>query len=84
MISARIQMNNPLGLHLRPVGVLCTEALNYECKIEIKKDNIVANAKSVLSVLAAGIRYGEEFELICSGSDEKAALDTLKKLFEDS
>ena len=37
-------------------------------------DNTIANAKSVLSVLGACIKKGDEIELVCDGEDEEEAL----------
>lgn len=44
-------IKNPTGLHLRPAGVLCKEALRYQSSVKFQFGNVVANAKSVLSVL---------------------------------
>ena len=41
-----------------------------------------ANAKSVLSVLGACVKCGDEIELICEGEDEEAALETLVAAIE--
>ena len=40
----------------------------------------IANAKSVLSVLGACVKCGDEIELICEGADEKEALETITEL----
>lgn len=42
-----------------------------------------ANAKSVLSVLGACVKSGDEIEIICDGSDENEALSTMVKVIED-
>ncbi|MDE6219900.1 MAG: HPr family phosphocarrier protein, partial [Lachnospiraceae bacterium] len=42
-----------------------------------------ANAKSVLSVLGACIKSGDEIEVFCDGSDENEALSTMIKVIED-
>ena len=34
MISQKITVSNPSGLHLRPAGNLCNEAIKYESRIE--------------------------------------------------
>ena len=34
MISQKITVNNPSGLHLRPAGNLCNEAGKYQSNIE--------------------------------------------------
>ena len=43
----------------------------------------VANAKSVLSVLGACIKSGDDITLVCDGEDEAEALDYLSKYIED-
>ena len=55
MLKQSIVVKNASGLHLRPAGNLCKEALKYESKISIIFGN-TANAKSVLSVLGACIK----------------------------
>ena len=41
-----------------------------------------ANAKSVLSVLGACVKSGDEITLICEGEDEQEALDALTAAVE--
>lgn len=68
---------NPTGLHLRPAGNLCKEAMKYKSKITFEYRGNTANAKSVLSVLGACIKSGDEITLICEGEDEREALQSL-------
>ena len=77
MVSEKVVIKNPTGLHLRPAGVLCKEAINYASSITFRFENITANAKSVLSVLGACIKTGDELEFICEGPDEKEALEAI-------
>jgi len=83
MVSQKVVIKNPTGLHLRPAGVLCSEAMKYSSKIIFKYGNDVANAKSVLSVLGACIKSGCEIELICEGDDEEMALQSMVKVIEN-
>ena len=41
------------------------------------------NAKSVLSVLSACVKEGDEVNFICDGEDEEKALQTIIKAVED-
>ena len=77
MVSEKVVLKNPTGLHLRPAGVLCKEAMNYASSITFRCGNVTANAKSVLSVLAACIKTGDELEFICEGPDEEEALKAI-------
>ena len=83
MVNAVTVIKNPSGLHLRPAGVLCKEALRFKSKISFKIRNTTANAKSVLSVLGACVKRGDEIELICDGPDEKEALEAILRLVEE-
>lgn len=74
MVRQKVMITNPTGLHLRPAGIFCNTASNFKCKVAFECDNTIANAKSVLSVLGACIKKGDEIELVCDGEDEEEAL----------
>lgn len=82
MVSRKVIISNPTGLHLRPAGVLCKEALKFESKITFQFKEYNANAKSILSVLGACVKSGNEITLICDGIDEKRALEALVHAIE--
>lgn len=77
MISRKVTVKNPTGLHLRPAGILCKEAMKFKSLITFSFDGGSANAKSVLSVLGACVKCGNEIELVCEGEDEAEAMETL-------
>ena len=83
MVSKKVTVNNPTGLHLRPAGNLCKEAMKYKSMIKFQFRETTANAKSVLSVLGACIKSGDEIEIICEGADEEKALEVMVQLVED-
>ncbi|MCI9416151.1 MAG: HPr family phosphocarrier protein [Eubacterium sp.] len=83
MVSQKVTIKNPTGLHLRPAGILCQEAMNFKSLITFNYRGNTANAKSVLSVLGACIKSGDEIELVCDGEDEETALASLVKLIRD-
>ena len=56
MVCQKVKIKNPAGLHLRPAGKLCDEAIKYRAKISFQKGNATTNAKSLLSVLAASVK----------------------------
>lgn len=82
MVSSKVVIKNPTGLHLRPAGELCKEAVKYQSSITFEFKGGVANAKSVLSVLGACIKSGDTIEFICEGEDEKQALAAVVKAVE--
>ena len=82
MISKTLTVVNPSGLHLRPAGVLSQAAMKFKCDVIIECGDKKIVAKSVLNVMAAGIKCGTEITLICDGEDEQAAMDTLSQAIE--
>lgn len=83
MVSEKVTIKNPSGLHLRPAGILCKEAIKYKSSIHFRFGKTTANAKSVLSVLGACIKSGNELEFICEGEDEEEALAAMVKIVRD-
>ena len=77
MVSEKVVVRNLTGLHLRPAGILCNRAILFKSRIQFRIGNTVSNAKSVLSVLGACVKSGDEIEFICEGEDEKEALDSM-------
>ena len=73
MVKAKIKLKNPTGLHLRPAGILCNEAVKFDCSVQFQFRGTVSNAKSV----------GDEIEFICDGKDEEEALSAMLKIVDD-
>ena len=75
MVNKKVMVKNPTGLHLRPAGNLCKEAMKYNSLITFSFNNATVNAKSVLSILGACVKCGNEIEIFCEGEDEAEALE---------
>lgn len=82
MVSKKLMIDIPAGLHLRPISVLCNHSIDYKSTITIKFGDKAVNAKSVLGVLSACVKLGDEIELICEGPDEQEALNMLSKIIQ--
>jgi phosphocarrier protein len=57
--------------------------MNYKSHITFSYGENTANAKSVLSVLGACIKCGDELEFKCEGPDEEEALNALVEAIEN-
>ncbi len=82
MVNQKVTIKNPTGLELRPAGILCKEAMQFKSLITFNYRGNIANAKSVLSVLGATIKCGDEIEFVCEGEDEEQALERLVSVVE--
>ena len=83
MVRRKLTINNPTGLHLRPAGLFCKTAMQFQSKITFLSKNTTANAKSVLSVLGDCIKKGDVIELICEGEDEEKAMQEMARIVEE-
>ena len=82
MKKRKVTVTNPTGLHLRPAGLLCQTATKFRSQVTLLYGDTKVNAKSVLNVMASGIRCGSEIEVCCDGEDEAEALEAVCTLIE--
>ena len=84
MITGQIKIRDMSRLHLRPATKLSKVACQYKSSIKLASGNTVANVKSIISLLGACVKFGDEVELSCEGEDEKAAFEEIKAMLEGS
>ncbi len=85
MVSRDITIDSVLGIHLRPAGAMCEEAVKYNSKIYFEYgEGKTANAKSVISILAAGVKCGEVIRLTATGEDEQKAIEAVTEAITKS
>lgn len=77
MVSQKVVIRNQKGLHMRPVTEMCKEAAKFESIITFTVDDRTVNAKSLLNVLGAKVKYGDQIEFVCEGIDEREALEKM-------
>lgn len=82
MVQQNVKVVNPSGLHLRPASILSQIASKCKSEIKLVKEEKSVNPKSVLVLMAAGIKCGEEITVECSGETEKEDLQVIIKAIE--
>ncbi len=82
MISKRLMVNCPIGLQVEPAGILCERAVEFQSKITVEYEGGTANAKSILSILGAVIKHGDQITLVCEGPDEEEAMQVIAEVLE--
>lgn len=80
MIVKKLEIINVLGLHARAAAKLVKTASRFESRIEIKKDNKTANAKSIMGIMMLAATQYSWIEIIIEGLDELAALFAIEEL----
>lgn len=84
MKTEKIILKNETGLHARPAAEIAKIASKYQCTINLIVNDKTINAKSILNIMAAGIKSSTEIEIQCDGTDEEAALAELLQAFNNN
>ena len=83
MVSKKLTIVNAQGFHMRPASQFATAMGKYACNVTLKVNDNTVNAKSLMNIIAACIKCGNEVELICDGPEEEKALAEAAKMIED-
>ena len=83
MVSKKVTIENPLGLHSRPATVFLFETKKFSCNIHFQKGERTFDGKSMLDILRSATKGGDEIVLICDGADETEALAALEKVISE-
>ncbi len=80
MIERGVTIVNGLGLHARPAAQVVKLAGGFAADIEIVKDGLGVNAKSIMGVMMLSAECGSSILVRANGPDEAAALEALVQL----
>ena len=67
----------PQGLHARPAALLAQRARSFGAQISLGAHGRKANARSVVAIMALGVRQGDELFIEARGADAEQAVATL-------
>ncbi|MEZ8315924.1 fused PTS fructose transporter subunit IIA/HPr protein [Vibrio splendidus] len=79
---AVFKIKNAHGLHARPGAMLVAEAKKFESTIRVSNldgDGKEVNAKSLMKVIALGVKHGHQLQFIAEGEDAAQALESIGK-----
>ncbi|MEZ8104651.1 fused PTS fructose transporter subunit IIA/HPr protein [Vibrio cortegadensis] len=74
------KIKNVHGLHARPGAMLVAEAKRFESTIKVANlngDSKPVNAKSLMKVIAMGVRHGHELQFTAEGADAPQAIEAI-------
>jgi len=83
MVQKDLKIINRLGLHARPAALIAQTASGFTCQVELTKDNVTINAKSIMGVMMLAAEFGASVRVTTNGADEEQAAQALEKLFND-
>jgi phosphotransferase system HPr (HPr) family protein len=80
--TRKVIIKNQNGLHARPASQLVHLANTYKSEIKLfnSKTNVLADCRSVLSIMLLAATQNTELDIQTQGIDAKEAIDNVEKL----
>jgi phosphotransferase system HPr (HPr) family protein len=83
-LARTVVISNPQGLHARPADLFVKVAQQYQSRVELVKESIRVDGKSILDLLTLAAAAGTRLTIEATGEDASQALDALCKLVEQN
>lgn len=77
-------IKDSIGIHARPAGMLAKKAKEYSSEIIIHSGEKSVDARKLMMLMGMGIKCGDSITVTVSGSDEDAAAEDMKRIFEEN
>ena len=76
-------VNDPLGIHARPAGLLAKEAKAYaDTMITVEKGGVSAKCTQLMKLMSLGVKQGDTVTVKAEGPAEDAAIAALEAFFK--
>lgn len=82
-VEATLEIKNRLGLHLRAASALAETVRGFKSVVKIAIGSNEVDARSVINLMMLGASIGTKLKVRAEGPDAQAALDSVRKLFEN-
>lgn len=82
-LRKNITIRSKQGLHARPAAMFVQIASKYMSQINIMKDDLRVNGKSIMGILTLGAQYGHEICVEVEGEDAEALLMEIEALLTE-
>ena len=81
-VERQVTIANKMGLHARPSTQISSLAGKFEADVQLIKDGLNVDAKSVLELLMLAAECGSQLTVSADGDDAQAAVDDIVTLIE--
>ena len=79
-VERSVRVVNAAGLHARPAAQLVQTASLFVCEVQVGKEGLYVNAKSIMGVLLLAAEEGSELRIRCEGEDAEEAANEIVAL----
>lgn len=75
-------IQDPIGIHARPAGLLVKEVKKFTSTVTIVKGEKSVNALKLMAIMGLGIKQGETIKITVEGEDEEKAASEIEAFFK--
>lgn len=83
MIERDATIVNHDGLHARPAAKIVRLASSFDSQVELLKDGLAVNGKSIMGVMMLSAECGSSITIRADGHDAEQAVDAISRLVAD-
>lgn len=77
-------VQEPVGIHARPAGLLVKEIKKYQSTVTIAKGDKSVNALKLMALMGMGVKQGDTVTVKVEGDDEAAAAEAIQKFLSEN
>jgi phosphocarrier protein HPr len=77
-----LEIRNKFGIHARVAAAIVESASKFDCEIFIEKDEVKANARSIMEILMIAASKGDKVRISVSGNESEKAVEEISRMFE--
>lgn len=82
VVSKSFTLTNKTGFHMRPAQIFVKAMSKYSSDINIHYNGKDVNGKSIMNIMAGGMKYKSNITVSCNGDDEEAMLFEAASIIE--
>ena len=82
MKSFNYTIKDALGIHARPAGMIVMETKAFTSAITLSANGKSADLRSLMALMALGVKQGTEVTVTAEGPDEDAAIVKMEEFFK--
>lgn len=83
MIKKSFLIKNENGLDAKTITKLVNVASSFISNIDFSVNNNIADAKSIINLMALNVQHNEELNIVVDGKDENSAIDEIVQVLKE-
>ena len=84
MAKFTAKITDPVGLHARPASITVAAAAKFGSDVTITANGKSGNLKSIMNVMALGIKQGDTVTIEATGEDADTAVKSIQTAMKEN